>query len=119
MAGPRPLDSKTPEVLRLAACRGQLRAVLAQGKLAGDADTPLTLDAINGLESSERERLHGGSGGIVCNQEDVKLPGGGAMQRVLVVSSGYQANHYHMSSVGLFVQTREGWFHETLLAGES
>lgn len=119
MAGPRPLDSKTPEALRLAACRGQLRAVLAQNKLAGDSDTPLTLAEINGLESSERERLNGGSGGIICKQEDVKLPAGGAMQRVLVVSSGYQSNHYHMSSVGLFVQTREGWFHETLLNGES
>lgn len=106
LTGPVALVGATPEAQKQAACRAQLERV---AKHQTDPESPLTLETLHNESAGE----------IKCELVDVSLPRGGALKKVLVVSAGYYANHYGLSTVGLWVQTHEGWFQDLVQEAES
>ena len=108
LTGPVALAGTTPEALKQAACRAQLTEVV---KKQTDADPPLTL----GRLASKGDDY----GELFCELEEVALPSPVALQRVLVVSAGFAANHYGLSTVGLWARARDGWFFTLVDQAES
>ena len=50
--------------------------------------------------------------------EDVRVTSGGPLQKALVVDAAFNGGHYSLSTIGLWVQTREGWFHKVVDVAE-
>ena len=108
LTGPVALAGATPEALKQAACRAQLTEVV---KKQTDPDLPLTLERLSGKGDDYGE--------LSCELEEVALPSPAALQRVLVVSAGFAANHYGLSTVGLWARARDGWFFTLVDQAES
>lgn len=108
LTGPVALAGATPEALKQAACRAQLTEVV---KKQTDADPPLTLERLASKGDDYGE--------LSCELEEVALPSPAALQRVLVVSAGFAANHYGLSTVGLWARARDGWFFTLVDQAES
>lgn len=106
LTGPAVLADATPAALKQAACRAQLEWV---AKRQTNTDSPLTLDRLNKQDV----------GHIECKMQDVRLPSGGALKRVVVVSADFNIDHYGLSTVGLWARTGEGWFMDFAEEAES
>lgn len=108
LKGPQPLTGKTIDGRMRSACRSQLTAFVNQNPAS---DAPLTLERLGEADESLGTR-------ILCDQQVMKLPSGGGIEQVLLVSAGFKSNHYVLSTIGMWVQTKEGWFVESLGHGE-
>jgi tetratricopeptide (TPR) repeat protein len=106
MTGPMVLASAPPAALKQAACRIQLEWVVQHQT---ENDPGLTRETLNDPSLGERP----------CKLAEVSLASGGTLQKALVVEAGFSLGHYSLSTIGLWAQTRQGWFHEVVSAAES
>lgn len=101
--GPIQLKGTTPAELLLAACRAQVFAAVSS---QDPAERMLTREEIYELDAEK----------LSCQEQSAtaKGPGTAAAVRVMAVSSHVSLNHYGLSTIGVWVDSREGWLYKVI-----